>query len=140
MEREIKIVKVVEFTYGEGKTGWNVFDEEERKYATFSSTIKAECDAAFVDEKIRKVEFDESERNGFMNRTITKIYDAEGKVIESSRKGGGGGGRSNFDPELSARQTALNAAVHYLGRKPDSKAAEIIPLAEGLLPFLKGGK
>lgn len=147
MEITAKLKEVKEFQYGTNKekTGYNLITADQGQVTTFSTTILDEARAAILDEKERKIEFTEKPSTNPAYpplRTVTTIYDTNGKAIESSKAGGGGGRVAKADPVKTAsieRQNAMNSAVHlYTEFKPDGDKInpdELIAYAETILAW-----
>lgn len=146
MEAILKVKEVKEFQFGANKekTGYNIIDINGVQYTTFSSTIHAEFQSALLDGKERKIEYTEKPNSNPQYpplKTISKAFDAEGKEIESTSKGGGGR-IAKADPVKTAsieRQNAMNSAVNlYTSFKPDGDKInpdELIAYAETILSW-----
>jgi hypothetical protein len=144
MEKTTKVKEIREFQFGANKekTGYNIIAEDDTQFTTFSSTIATEFKTAIEDKKERKFEYTEKPNSNPSYppmRTIGKVWDGEGKEMESS-KATGGGRVAKADPVKTAsieRQNAMNSAVRlYAEFKPDGDKInidELMSYAETIL-------
>lgn len=132
-ETTITPVDIAEFTFGQGKTGYNIQTQEGQKYACFSSTEMAKV---IIGHPV-KVRYEEVERNGYTNRNIKQAADDSGNFEEKKAGFGGGGRVAKADPDKLKQEKDLEIARNKsIQRQVAAKEATQIALQRG---GLEGG-
>lgn len=104
-ETTITVLEIQEFSFGQGKKGWNLQTAEGDKYACFSSTEMGKITPM---EPV-KIRYEIKERNGYENRNIKQVADENGNFPE--KPAGGSGGRvAKADPDKLKQERELEIA------------------------------
>jgi hypothetical protein len=129
MDAEITVQDVDEVETRTGKVRWIVRDEDGREYTTFRPRIGEQA-GRFRGRRAR-IQYHETERNGFQNVYLDAIEEAPAPEPEPR----GGTGASDTDPDESAWNTAIEAAPWVLGTSEPEHEVPPEELYEKLEPF-----
>jgi hypothetical protein len=130
MDAEITVQDVEEVETRTGKVRWIVRDEGGREYTTFRPRIGEQA-ARFQGRRAR-IQYHETERNGFQNVYLDAIDAAPEPAPEAAASGAAG---SDTDPDESAWNTAIEAAPWVLGTSEPEQEIPPEELYEKLEPF-----
>lgn len=129
-ETTITPVDISEFTFGQGKTGYNIQTQEGQKYACFSSTEMAKVIIGHP----AKIRFEEKTTGNYTNRNIKQVADDQGN-FEDKPQSSSGGRVAKADPDKLKQEKDLEIARNKsIQRQVAAKEATVIALASETPP------